>query len=233
MYKGHLICNDGKDADIQLVIEVADTVVEDVAPMQPKLQGKRKSVTVDVGGASHPPKKLREDHETLSGASREGRDHIHSTAGPNLRAIGDHPRFVISLDSSHHSGTNVAEAEADSLVRTSVPIMTTVITITSTVDPASVVKKKLGEPSLFCADSSSTTVIDPTTGVFSDLTGSDMLVGAIHIVIEPDADLQKIYVPQWSMTNGSRLDDNRICREMVDEFVPPKFFASVHGMEHD
>ncbi|GJS13918.1 hypothetical protein Tco_0408390, partial [Tanacetum coccineum] len=35
------------------------------------------------------------------------------------------------------------------------------------------------------------------------------------------------------MTNGSRLDDDCVCREMVDESAPPKFFASVHGMEHD
>ncbi|GJZ90128.1 hypothetical protein Tco_0662055 [Tanacetum coccineum] len=35
------------------------------------------------------------------------------------------------------------------------------------------------------------------------------------------------------MTNGSRLDDGRVCHEMVDEFAPPKFFASVRGMEHD
>ncbi|GJU11862.1 hypothetical protein Tco_1134258 [Tanacetum coccineum] len=49
----------------------------------------------------------------------------------------------------------------------------------------------------------------------------------------PDTDLQKVYVPQWSVTNGSRLDDGRVCREMVDEFASPKFFASVCGMEHD
>ncbi|GKC09695.1 hypothetical protein Tco_1001305 [Tanacetum coccineum] len=35
------------------------------------------------------------------------------------------------------------------------------------------------------------------------------------------------------MTNGSRLDDGRVCREMVDEFAHPKFFASIRGMEHD
>ncbi|GJY69648.1 hypothetical protein Tco_0472630 [Tanacetum coccineum] len=34
------------------------------------------------------------------------------------------------------------------------------------------------------------------------------------------------------MTNGSRLDDGRVCREMVDEFAPPKFFAYVREMEH-
>ncbi|GKD57183.1 hypothetical protein Tco_1290570 [Tanacetum coccineum] len=50
----------GQRATIQPVIEVAD-------PVQHKRQAKRKSVVVDAGGASHPPKKLREDHETLGG----------------------------------------------------------------------------------------------------------------------------------------------------------------------
>ncbi|GKD79039.1 hypothetical protein Tco_1341660, partial [Tanacetum coccineum] len=101
------------------------------------------------------------------------------------------------------------------------------------VDPASVAKEKLVEPSLFYVDYSSAGGTDPTTGVFSDITGSDFLVGAIRTVIDPDTNLQKIYVPQWSMTNGSRLDDGRVYREMVDEFAPPKFFASVREMEHD
>nr|GEU59428.1 transposase (putative), gypsy type [Tanacetum cinerariifolium] len=231
------------DASVERLFDEGDTVVEDVAPMQPKRQGKRKCMIVDAGGASHPSKKLKEDHGTSSGTSvsgksrsalkrllagvvlnaevevaamptlpfmttsisstpkREGGDHTDSAAGPNLYVIRAPSRFVISSDSSHYSGTNVAEAKVDSLVRSSVSIMTTVTTITSTVDPALVSKKKLVKPSLFCVDSSSAGGTDPTTGVFSNLTGSDFLVGDI--------------------------------RTMVDEFAPPKFFASVRGMEHD
>ncbi|GKB33520.1 hypothetical protein Tco_0872921, partial [Tanacetum coccineum] len=37
--------------------------------------GKRKSVAVDAGRASHPPKKLREDHGTLTGTSISGKSH--------------------------------------------------------------------------------------------------------------------------------------------------------------
>nr|GFD45669.1 hypothetical protein [Tanacetum cinerariifolium] len=33
--------------------------------------------------------------------------------------------------------------------------------------------------------------------------------------------------------NGTCLDDGGVFREMVDEFAPSKFFASVHGMEHE
>ncbi|GKG46538.1 hypothetical protein Tco_0501384 [Tanacetum coccineum] len=88
-----------------------------------------------------------------------------------------------------HSSTNVAKAKVNSLVRSSVLIMTTVTTITSMVDPASVSKEKIVEPSSFCTGSSSAGGTDPTTGGFSDLTGSDFLIGAIRTVIDPDTDL--------------------------------------------
>ncbi|GKE21256.1 hypothetical protein Tco_1432768, partial [Tanacetum coccineum] len=61
----------------------------------------------------------------------------------------------------------------------------------------------------------------------------DFIVGGIRTIVNPDTDIQKVYVPQWSVTNGSRLDDGRTCREMMDEFAPPRFFASIRGMKHD
>ncbi|GJU95073.1 hypothetical protein Tco_1319829 [Tanacetum coccineum] len=225
-------------ANIQPVVEAANTIVEVVAPVQPRCQGKRKYVVVDAGGASHPPKKLREDHEAPSGTfvggksqfaikrllaeavlndevrvaaiptlpfmtasvsstpEREAGDHIDSVAEPNLRTIGASQRFIISSDSSHHSGPTITEAEVDSLARSSVPIMMTVTTVTSMVDPALVAKEKSVKPSLFSADSSLAGEANPHTGVFSDLNGSDFLVGGIRTVIDLDTDLQKVYVPQ-------------------------------------
>nr|GEW03927.1 transposase (putative), gypsy type [Tanacetum cinerariifolium] len=196
----------GPDANIQPVVEDMNTVVEDADLVQLRCQWKRKYVVVDAGRVSHHPKKLREDHETPSGTSvgafvsttpeREDGDHTDFVAEPNLHTIGAPQRFNISSYSSHYFGTNVAEAE------------------------------KFVEPSPFGAGSSSVGGTDPITGVFSDLTGSDFLVCAIRIVINLETDLQKVCVPQWSVTNGSRLDDGRVCHEMVDEFSPPKFFAS-------
>nr|GEU51757.1 G-type lectin S-receptor-like serine/threonine-protein kinase LECRK3 [Tanacetum cinerariifolium] len=203
----------------------------------------RKFVAVDAGGASHTPKKLREDHGTSSGTfvaasvstaqEREDEDHTKSVAEPNLRTIGVLQRFVISSDSSHHSGPTIAEAEVDPLVRSYIPVMTTATTITSMVDSTLVSREKTVKPSLFAADSSSASGVDPHTGVFSDLSGSDFLVSGIRTVLDLDIDLQKVYFPQWSVTNKSRLDDGRVCHEMVDEFAPPKFFASFRRMEHD
>nr|GEW68588.1 transposase (putative), gypsy type [Tanacetum cinerariifolium] len=206
----------GLDANIQPVVEAVNTIVEDAAPVQSRCQGKRKFVVVDAGGVSHPPKNLKEDHGTLSGASicgmsrstlqrllaeamlnaevrvaaiptlpfvttsisstpeRKDGDHTDSVAEPNLRTIRASQRFVISSDSSHHSGTKVAEVEVDSLI-------------------------------------------------------SDFLVGSIRTVINPDIDLQNVFVPQWSVTNGSRLDDGRVFHQMVDEFSPPNAEARMHA----
>ncbi|GJS98238.1 hypothetical protein Tco_0819408 [Tanacetum coccineum] len=221
------------------VSEAAETVVEDAAPVQPRRQRKRKTIVSNAGGPSHPSKK-GEPIPTLpfvtssvsATPEREDEAHTASVTGLNLRTIGAPPRFVISSDSSHHFGANIAEAEVDSFARPSVPLMIVATTVTSTVDPATTVKEKFVESSIFGSDSSGGGA-DHTAGGFSDLTGSDFIVGGIRTVISPDTDLQKVYVPQWSVTNASRLDDGRTCREMVDEFAPPKFFASIHGMEHD
>ncbi|GKD65773.1 hypothetical protein Tco_1307881, partial [Tanacetum coccineum] len=191
-----------------------------------------------------PPKKLREDHGISTGPSvagksrsalqrllvgavlnpevgvvalptlpfitssvsvtpeREDGGQTDFMAGANLRTITAPPRFVISSDSSHHSGANIAEVEVDSFARPFAPLMTMTTTVTSTVDPTTTSKEKF----------------------------VDLLMG---LSIPPDTDLQKVYIPQWSVTNGSCLDDGRTCREMVDEFAPPKFFALIRGMEHD
>ncbi|GJS98621.1 hypothetical protein Tco_0819791 [Tanacetum coccineum] len=195
----------GQGDNIQSVSKVVDTVVEDVVPLQPRRQRKRKTVVVDVGGSSHRAKKLREDHKTPSGTSVAGKSmsaiqRLLTGAVHNVEVRGEVIPTLPFVTSS---------AEVDSLVR------------------------KFVEPSLFGAGSSLAGGADHTMGGFFDLTGSDFIVGGIHTVISPDTDLQKVYVPQWSVTNRSRLDDSRVCHEMVDEFAPPKFFASIRGMEHD
>ncbi|GKD69969.1 hypothetical protein Tco_1324059, partial [Tanacetum coccineum] len=217
----------------------ADTIVEDVAPVQPRRPKKRKTVVVDSGEPSHPAKKLRDDHDAPTGPSVAGKSRstiqrllFGAVLNPEVAALPTQPFVTSSLSvTSEHEGANVAEAEVDS--RSSVPAMTATTTVTATTNRVVVTKEKVVKPSLFSADSTSAGGSDPAMGGFTDLTGSDLFVGGIRTVVDPNADIQKVYVPQWSVTNGSRLDDGRVCREMVDEFAPPKFFASVRGIEHD
>nr|GEW16873.1 hypothetical protein [Tanacetum cinerariifolium] len=189
-------------------------------------RGKRKSATVDAGRASNIPKKPREDHGTPSGTSVGGESWsalrrllvgamLNAKVGvatiPTLPFMTAYVSTTLEHEGGDHTDS-MAELNLHTIVApSSVPIMITFATITSTVDPTLVAKEILVDPFPFGAGSSSASGTDPTTGVFSDLTGSDFL----------------------SVTNRSRLDDSRVCREMVDEFAPPKFFASVCGMEHD
>ncbi|GKE84386.1 hypothetical protein Tco_1558128, partial [Tanacetum coccineum] len=172
---------------------------------------------------------------------REDEHLADSVTGLNFWTICAPQRFVISSHSSHHSGANIAEAKVDSIARSSAPIIATVVTATADVAtttkeaPAkeAPAKEAPAKPSLFDAGSSLIGGTGPVPGGFSDVSGRDFLVGGIRTVVDPEFDLQKVYVTQWSVTNGSRLDDGRVCRELLDEFAPLKFFASIRGMEHD
>nr|GEX53610.1 hypothetical protein [Tanacetum cinerariifolium] len=129
------------------------------------------------------------------------------------------------------AGANLRTLEAPQ--RTSVPIMMNATTATPTADPAAIAKEKLVSTLVFGGDSSSAGGSHPISGVFSDHTAGGFLVCGIRTVVDPDSNLQRVYVPLWNVTNRFCMDDGGVCREMVDEFVAPKFFASICGMEHN
>nr|GEW56846.1 hypothetical protein [Tanacetum cinerariifolium] len=126
----------------------------------------------------------------------------------------------------------LAEAEVDSIVRTFIPIMMSATTVTPTVDPTAISKKRHVGSSVLSGDSFSAAESHPLSGGFSDRTGNNFLVGGIRTVVDPNSNLYRIYVSQWNVTNRFCMDDAGVYREMVDEF-PPNFFASIYGMEHD
>ncbi|GKE70861.1 hypothetical protein Tco_1528933, partial [Tanacetum coccineum] len=151
----------GQGVDIQPVIAAADTIVEDVALLQPMRQNKRKTVVVDASGPSHPPKKLREDYGDPSGPSiavksRSAVQRLLAGAVLNAEVRGEPiptlPFVTSSVSATpehsfHHSGANIAEAEVDYIVRSSTPIIATVVT--ATVDAAATAKETPVKPSLF------------------------------------------------------------------------------------
>nr|GEV23894.1 hypothetical protein [Tanacetum cinerariifolium] len=214
---------DGGDADVRPVVVTIDTIVEDVAPLQPRRQRKRKTVVADAGGPSRPPKKLREDYGALGGASTAesgDRSPADSVPGLNLRTIGAPQRFVISSDSSHHSGANIADAEVDSIIRSSALAIATVTTVTAVIDTEATTTRAPVAPSLFDVGSSSTGRTDSVPGVFSDVSGSDFRIGGIRTVVDPDSDLQKVYLSlntEVRMRAEHNIREKRKLRVVVDE----------------
>nr|GEW59382.1 protein WVD2-like 7 [Tanacetum cinerariifolium] len=191
---------DGQGTDIQPVAATTDTIVEDVASLQPRRQRKRKTAVADASGPSHPPKKLREDYGALGGASTAGK----SRSAP-------HQSVKTSLADSV-TGLNLRTIGAPQ--RSSAPAIANVTTVTAAVDADATAGRVPVAPSLFGIESSSTGKTDSIPGGFFDVSGSDFLVDGIRTVVDSDSDLQKVYVLRWSATNGFSLDDSRICREI-------------------
>nr|GEY35040.1 hypothetical protein [Tanacetum cinerariifolium] len=178
---------DGQGTDIQLVITTTDTIVGDVVPLQPRRQRKRKTAVADASRPSHPPKKLREDYGALGGAFTAGKSmfavqSLFTGAVLNAEARGEPiltlPFVTSSVsDSSHRSGANIAEAEVDSIFRSSAPAIATVTTVTAAVDADTTADRVPVKPSLFGVGSSSTGRTDSVPGGFFDVSGSDFLIG--------------------------------------------------------
>nr|GEU34342.1 hypothetical protein [Tanacetum cinerariifolium] len=239
---------DEGDADVRPVAVTTDSIVEDVLREDygslggASTAGKSMSAVLslftgavlDAEARGEPIPTLPFVTSSVSATpERKDKSPADSAPGLNLRTIGAPQRFVISSDSSHHSSANITEAEVDSIVRSSAPAIATVTTVTALIDTDATATRAPVAPSLFGVGSSSTSRTDSVPGGFFDVSGSDFLIGGIRIVVDADSDLQKVYVPRWSATNEFGLDDSRICREMLDEFAPLKFFASVRGMVHD
>ncbi|GKA93816.1 hypothetical protein Tco_0815802, partial [Tanacetum coccineum] len=179
---------DGQDTVIQPFTVTTNTVAEDVILLQPR-GGKSRSAVQQLFARAVQNAEVRgEPLPTLPFATssvfakpeRKDEGHTDSVTRLNLRTISA-PQ------------------------RPSIPVITSATTVTSTADPAMVVKEKVVKPSFFAVDSSSAGGADPNAGIFSDLTESDFLVSGVRTVIDPDTDLQKVYVPRWSVTNGSHL----------------------------
>nr|GEV53846.1 RNA-directed DNA polymerase, eukaryota [Tanacetum cinerariifolium] len=84
----------GRGVVVQPITATSDAVVEDVAPLQPRHQKKRKTVVADASGPSYSPKKLREDHRaqgelSVAGNSRSTIQRLLAGAVLNAEVRGD------------------------------------------------------------------------------------------------------------------------------------------------
>ncbi|GJX31967.1 hypothetical protein Tco_0241822 [Tanacetum coccineum] len=245
----------GQD-NVEPSVPITDNVGAEIP--RPK-RTKKKRVTRGserTSAASHPPKRLRADYGTTGGFATGGKSpsvlnrllqdsrlmveqgvlafptlpFITSsvTASP-LEKGGDHTDSV--------TGAKSADPEVDSFVKYAIPVMTeatTMTTIAPTVAiPADVVKdKSVPHPSIF-GSSSSSEKTDRTLSLFTGRSGSGFAAECIRAEEAIGAGLEEIYVPEWTVTKGFKLNDGRLCANMIDHFTPPAFFKIVRGMEHE
>ncbi|GJX93127.1 hypothetical protein Tco_0347713 [Tanacetum coccineum] len=241
--QGYSTAGGGQETETEIVTGVRFVADENVVTEKPKRPRKKRQAATVAGGSFHPPKKLRGDHETSSGAATGGKSpSVHkellassmlnvevgvvtvvtlpmitssvsttlehescapadSINGLNLCTLGESERFVISLDSSHHSSTNASEAGVDSFVRSVVlpPVMTEAVITTNVASIPFAPALKTG-----------TKVISP-----------------VHASMFHDSDSTGTNV-----SNDSLLDDHDASWEFIDHLAPPVLFAQIRKMDY-
>nr|GEX14644.1 hypothetical protein [Tanacetum cinerariifolium] len=204
--------DEGNDAGQEHSIEKGDDVpketiakdVSEVAVEKTKKKRKRKAVG-DASGSTLPPKKLREDYHAATSNVDE----------KSLAAICGLISKGSSVSSSHFEVNYFARSPAANALAMTVVVTPTIDSDVSTIMIPNV---KAG------ADVAGTLKLnEPATSSDSFYTSQDLDSETLH----------NIYVPKWTVTNDSILDDPYVCRDMMDRLAPPALFLQLRAMDYD
>ncbi|GJW40885.1 hypothetical protein Tco_0066730 [Tanacetum coccineum] len=239
---------------VALTEAIVEPVNEDVAE-KPRRLKKRKAVG-DASGSTLSPKKLKDDYSTSgTSASTGGKSRVAMlslldssklTAKIRVTAAATMPLITSSVtptperEGGDHtdsvSGPNFRTKPV--AVRSTVldpPVMTVAVTTTTIVETSLVSVSKVTvkpvNPTLF-RDSMSTNghdVAGPSSPVHPELSADSFY--AIQD-LNPET-LHRVYVPKWTITKESILDDPYMCHTLTDQLAPPALFSQLRAMEYD
>ncbi|GKA36510.1 hypothetical protein Tco_0723001 [Tanacetum coccineum] len=138
---------------------------------------------------------------------RERVDHTDSISGPNLRQS-------TILDP---------------------PVMTAAVATTAAVGTSLVLVSKVMvkpvNPAIF-GDSMSTSGHDVAGP--SILVHRELFANSFYAIQDMNPKtLHRVYVPKWTVTNESFLDDPYMCHTLTDHLAPPALFSQLRAMEYD
>ncbi|GJY75357.1 hypothetical protein Tco_0480473 [Tanacetum coccineum] len=167
------------------------TVGKSLAALQGLLD--RSTLATEVGVTTAATVPFVTSFVTLT-SKHEGGGHTDSVSEPNLRTQHLAERFLISLDSSHHSSTNVIDVKVTSIVRSSIPppsVITTVVAATAVAGTSSALVLGAGIGpvirSLF-ADSGSLSAARPDPAGPSNPQGTELSADTFYVSQKMDSE---------------------------------------------
>nr|GEY44407.1 ribonuclease H-like domain-containing protein [Tanacetum cinerariifolium] len=222
----------GQEAEVGIATGVRIVAEENMATERPRHPQKKRQVIADTGAVPTLPmvtSSVSATPENESGAPSD------SITGPNVCTIDASERFIISLDSSHHSSTHASEAEGDSFIRSGIipPVMTKVVVTSHVVDIPLVLEMDVKVTSPMRA--SLFQVSDSTEIVKADIAGpsysakQDLSMGSRELNSET---LRQVFVLQWNFLNDSLLDHYDVSREFVNHLAPLALFSCIREMDY-
>ncbi|GJS15789.1 hypothetical protein Tco_0410261 [Tanacetum coccineum] len=244
--------DEGNDAGQEHFVERDDDVLEEtVAKDAPevvveKTKKKRKRrVAGDASGSTYPPKKLRDDYQSLP--PNTGRKSLAALRGMIPEGSGipsgaTEPLIVASV--APMPDVRPVDSVSWLNLRTRPPHVRYVVSSDGSHHSGSYFKATSFVRSLV-ADApvvtvAVTTTVDTDVAAIPGLKARDASKDFENIRDSTSADgsldtetMHRVYVPRWKVTNDSILEDPYVCRDFTDRLAPPALFAQLHAMDYD
>ncbi|GJX95307.1 hypothetical protein Tco_0351105 [Tanacetum coccineum] len=207
-------------------VPTTDNVVAEIEAPGPK-RSKKKRVprgSEGIPAASHPPKRLRADYGTTGGSAVGGKSPsvLNRLLQDSLLTVEQGVPALPALPFITSSVTaSPLEEGGDHTDFVTGPFLRTVCRFGA--DYGTTV-------TAFVSSVAATTTTSVDVGKDKDVPAPSVFTYSRG---DADVDLQEIYIPEWSVTKGFKLNDGRSCANMIDHFTPPAFFQTVRGMEHE
>ncbi|GJV44875.1 hypothetical protein Tco_1429411 [Tanacetum coccineum] len=209
--------DEGDDAGQEHSVEKDDDVLEetialdvlDVAGEKAKNKRKRK-VTGDASGSTHPPKKLRDDYQlVLLNTSRKSLSALRGLFpdGSGIPSGVTKPLIAASVAPTSDVGPTNSVSGLNLSIIVDAPVVMVVVT-TTVVDVAAIPGSKLNNPS----------------------TSSDSFYGSQSLDTET---MHRVYVPRWKVTNDSVLEEPYVYHDLIDRLAPPALFAQLRAIDYN
>nr|GEU49857.1 hypothetical protein [Tanacetum cinerariifolium] len=188
-----------------------DKLFDDEVVAEKAKKKRKRNVVGDASGFAYPPKKLRDDYQSL----------LPNTGGKSLAALRVWSRTILSslvvLRSLSLLLLWPLSPTADA------PVVTVAVTTTVDADVAAGSKAKdVSKDFENIWDSTSTGGVNADAASISRLkktfTSSDSFYASQSLDTET---MHHVYLPRWKVTNDSILDDPYVCRDLMDHLVPP------------
>ncbi|GJV14569.1 hypothetical protein Tco_1359892 [Tanacetum coccineum] len=253
------VASGGQEIKAEIVMGVRFVDEDNVLVEKPKRPRKKRQAATDVSGFSHPPKKLRSDHGTSSGAVSAGKSPtvlkqllassiLNVESGVEAVATLPFVTSSVSATPEHESGIPtdsitglnlrtigaskrfVISSDSSHHSSTNVPGAEGDSLIRSAVVPPVMIEEVI---TTHVASIHSATAPESGTKVITPVHAS-MFHDSESTGTEVDYEsLYEVFVPHWNIPNDSLVDNLNASREFIDHLAPPVLFAQIRDMDYE
>ncbi|GJU59520.1 hypothetical protein Tco_1237286 [Tanacetum coccineum] len=177
-----------------------------------------------------PAKKLRTDHPALASGTGGKTLAVLEQIRPAGSRLPDQEQFVFP---SIAPPSQESECFLDSSARTNLQICTTVESSSALAVPVDTTVAATTSTRAAATTKLATDVNPDLAGPShpEESEGSDDSFYS-STILDP-SEVKRWYVPRWSITNDSLLDDGFSCRTLVDRVAPPALFSALRSTDYD